>query len=136
MEVDIQARFGEILGKLGISQVDVPESCMGLLKAVSVPLSTFNASIKRQKADRTFGRMEEQAFRNAGKDKSESDKWDYLSDDDDVLVVLSEDIEVGGQIETVDSFVIANVLDTAIIGTQAPRRKKPLMDVDLMLKNP
>ena len=39
-------------------------------------------------------------------------------------------------IETVDSFALANVVDTALIGTQAPRRKKALTDVDLMLKNP
>ena len=118
----------------------MPESCIGLLKAVSAPLSTFNAGIKRQKADRVFGRMEEQAFRNAGKDKNTADKWDYISDDDDVLVVVSEDIKVqSGRhcvIETVDSFVLANVIDTALIGTQAPRRKKALTDVDLMFKNP
>jgi len=110
------------------------------------------AGVQKAKTDRTSGRFEEQALRSVGKKKEDRDKWEYASDDDDLVVVQTSEIEIeeplkqqkGGKRQRtrrpakrrVDEFIIGNVADTAILKAASKTRKTPLTDIDLMEKTP
>ena len=72
-----------------------------LFKTLSDPLKIFNQSIAQQSKDRANGRMVGQAYRN--NKKVRADKWDNVSEDDDVAIVVQDTNENN---ERVDYFVV------------------------------
>lgn len=101
-----------------------------LFKELSGPLKMFNQSIAQQSKDRANGRMVGQAYRN---NNVRTDKWDGVSDDDDVAIVVEDTNEKN---ERVDYFVVGNVSDTAVLtsSVQGERKRRPVTDTDLLQK--
>ena len=91
----------------------------------------FNQSIAKQSKDRANGRMVGQAYRNNRKGRT--DKWDDVSDDDDVAIVVEDTNENN---ERADYFVVGNVSDTAVLtsSVQGERKRRPVIDTDLLQK--
>jgi hypothetical protein len=130
---DIAEQWGNILHQqqgaaAEDAQIDIQELC----RSLNGPIRLWNQSVEEAKKDRRFGRMEDQAFRNIGMDAGDATVWDYLSGDDDVVLV--ERKGVGNR--TADSLVHANVVDTAILQAPPASRKRPIDDIDLQVKDP
>jgi hypothetical protein len=119
-------QWSALMQQQGLVDADAPSSRIKLLQQLSEPLSDWNAKYVRPKADRVYGRMEEQAFRDNV--RSKADKWNWLSGDDDVGFVYTN-----GQRDYIG---IGNVVETAILKAPPRTRKTKLTDVDLMQKDP
>lgn len=135
--VNITEQLGDILQKQGLVGVPIPEDRMQFYKQMSGAVSTWNQGVKQAKSDRALRFMEEQAFRNTGTCAEDADKWDYLSEDDDVLIVEQvQEPDAEGKQQPRDLFILANVVDQAILKKGNPKRKTRLEEVDLMQKEP
>ena len=113
--------------------VEPNQSALDLLRSLHKPIRDFNESVERAKADRTFGRMEMQAFRDIGMNEKDATVWDYISGDDDVVVVERATDSNG---VVTDSLIHANVVDTAILKDPPAARKRKIDDIDLQNKDP
>ena len=125
---DMVDQWSNLMQQQGLvgAEAEAPASKIALLQQLSQPLSDWNSKYVRPKADRVYGRMEGQAFRENV--RSKDDKWEWLSGDDDVAFVYS--------IDQRDYIRIGNVIDTAILKAPPRARKTKLTDVDLMQKDP
>ena len=133
---DIAAQWSEMISQQGLVDPDAVEpnqSALDLLRSLHKPIRDFNESVERAKADRTFGRMEMQAFRDIGMNEKDATVWDYISGDDDV-VVMERTTDSNGVIT--DSLIHANVVDTAILKDPPAARKRKIDGIDLQNKDP
>jgi len=138
--VDVAEQFAKIVeqrqGALADSELGEgmrASPSLTLLKTLSDPLKIFNQSIAQQSKDRAFGRMVGQDYRNDKHKKGRTDKWDEVSDDDDLLILVEDTNENN---EPVHHFVVGNVSDTAVLtcSVQGERKRRPVTDTDLLLK--
>ena len=130
---DIAQQWAEILRHQSNSASDEGgDDVMELFKSLTEPVRQWNQSVEEAKDDRRFGRMEEQAFRSIGITGDDATVWEYLSGDDDIVMVERKDD--GGV--TTDYLVHGNVVDTAILQAPSSTRKKPIADIDLQAKDP
>ena len=124
-EASAAAVFADACRQVEALQIDgappeEPEtSVRQLYRSCCDATTRFNSDLVRHAQDRKFRFQVQKMFHDRGQEGDGVDKWDYYSEDDDVLMV------VGGEADGPDVFVMVNVEELAVCN-QVPPNKKDL----------